>query len=191
MNNPRTTSRSNLTTNALSQQSRPVGDRINTGGANNIHAIRTKRDWWRVYAVHPITNKERHIATIKGRNYVKGLTAKGLMKYGKAVSLFPEEIELMKATGADVVKIERGDTGTTHTIGLQRFETHAELSNPGGYGKQWVCDLFHFQTTDKKSRSTSLNYPLAESEGYQRPQAQQLPMFDAGIRRDKSGQYWG
>jgi len=148
---------------------------------------KTQTDDNRYYAINK--GRLRHVGTIRGRTYVKGLTYDGLLRLPELSATFGvDELAWVEERGADLFKIERSDTKETHSIEISKFKKYGEWTDRG-HGNQIRCALHHFETVSKVKRNAALNNPPKETPGYQRPA--QMSLFGDVVTFDKYGNYQG
>jgi len=111
----------------------------------------------KIFAIN--RGKRKCIGTVRARAYCKGVTYNGLLHYPcLAAGIGIQEMEDIKAAGAEFIKLERGDEGSTHSISIADFLKHSEKRDRG-WGLEYECPLHLFETRQAISRAASLNAP--------------------------------
>lgn len=112
-------------------------------------------------------------------------------EYRPSFTLTAAELETARELGATFLRVI--NDGITYAISLNDFERYAEPYKNGMYGKQLACSLEYFaKTGHSKKRNAILDNPRrGPGPEYVRPEVQQLPLFNPGIRRDSRGNFGG
>ena len=143
--------------------------------------------------------QNRYVSTgsISGAVYEKGnisLLKVVNGKYQPSISLTVAELQTALDLGATFLRCISPDKSTTYSIALSAFDPEngkAEIYTNSYYGEQLAVSVDDFGKTGKsKKRNKVLDNPPTEvGEGYQRPQAEQLPLIP--LRYGLSGNYRG
>jgi len=127
------------------------------------------------------------------------LTAGGVYEKKAAIyrnknglSLSQSEYGAILADGARVIRWDVPGVGK-FAIDVDRFERFKEPLYDPRYGPQWLINLSYCSKGKNGTRNPIIDNPPLMPAGteFERPQPQQLPMFDVGIRRDTNGNTWG
>jgi len=113
-----------------------------------------------------------------------------IFKNKNGLSLTQCEYGELLNDGARVIRFDVAGKGK-YSIDVDRFERFKEQHFDPAYGPQWMINVNYCDPGKPGKRNASIDNPPIETPGYQRPQAQQLPMFDMGIRRGPGGDAWG
>lgn len=137
-------------------------------------------------------NRYVETGSISGATYEKGNTSILKVVHGKynpSIALTLNELQAVVDHGVTFLRvITPAPEKATYSISLSDFEKHAENYSNAYYGEQLACPLEHFVSTTKiKKRNKVMDAPpLSQGTDYERPQAQQLPLFRP-IRFDEFG----
>jgi len=137
-------------------------------------------------------NHERNqyvsIGTVSGLCYEKG-NAAILHLPEPSFTLSQSEFSAALELGAQFLRLVTREK-VTYSIELSRFDQFKEPYYNGWYGPQWRVPLSKFDSVGRaKKRNAIVDNPRTGSgTEYQRPQAEQLPMFRPAVRFNEFGE---